>query len=181
MSRYDPLKRSLQAQDLAQVTMSFQEIERKLGFLLPASARRHQAWWANSRGTHVQSAAWLDAGWTTSALDLGGERVTFVRGRGGSSSPGAPVPPDAAPGFSSVREADPAVFVMNRDDLTPAARRLLQTYADEQGASLGQAAALALNEAARERKLRILEWFAERSPRLTSDSVDLIREDRDAR
>lgn len=60
--------------------MRFNEIEDVLGFGLPASARKYQAWWANDDREGRQSSGWLSAGWLTDQLDLAGEKVTFRRG-----------------------------------------------------------------------------------------------------
>lgn len=80
MSKYDPLQEHLQASGAAQLTLSFAAIERILGERLPDSARRHSAWWANEEaGTHSHAHAWLDAGYRTTALDLNGSTVQFVR------------------------------------------------------------------------------------------------------
>lgn len=75
--KYDGLYRFLQDREPPAVTMTFEEIEAILNDRLPASARQHQAWWANqSRG---QSLAWLRAGYRTSDLSIADGRVTFVR------------------------------------------------------------------------------------------------------
>lgn len=80
MGKYDPLHEYLESQSSPQLKMSFAEIERILGAVLPASARRHQAWWANEQaGTHHHARSWLDAGYETRHLDLNGATVEFVR------------------------------------------------------------------------------------------------------
>lgn len=57
--------------------MTFEQIEGLLDFLLPTSARRHQAWWANQpRG---QSLAWIRAGYRTSNVSIADGKLTFVR------------------------------------------------------------------------------------------------------
>ena len=56
---------------------SFAEIEQVSGRPLPRSARRHSAWWANNGATYGHARAWLAAGYETSQLRLGAERVTF--------------------------------------------------------------------------------------------------------
>ena len=59
---------------------SFGEIETVLGFGLPASARRHQAWWANqSGGGHTHARAWQEAGWRTRNVNLQAETLVFER------------------------------------------------------------------------------------------------------
>ena len=79
--KYDPLFRHLAALDQAEWQTSFREIEAILGFDLPASARRYQAWWANQKGGsgHSQTRAWREAGWRTRDLNLVSETVVFER------------------------------------------------------------------------------------------------------
>ena len=80
MSKYAPLSDFLAAQPAPLVKLSFAQIERVVGAPLPASARRHCAWWANERiGTHSHARAWLDAGYKTRHLDVNGATVEFVR------------------------------------------------------------------------------------------------------
>lgn len=79
---YAPLAEHLA--DLSAVTaqLSFAQIEHILGRSLPASARRHRAWWANdARGTHGQARAWMGAGWLVDTVDLNAATVRFRRGR----------------------------------------------------------------------------------------------------
>ena len=79
MSKYEPLRGFLRAQSRARIVMSFAEVERVLGFRLPASARDHQAWWANESSSHVQARAWMNAGYETAEVDLGAKRLVFKR------------------------------------------------------------------------------------------------------
>ena len=101
MSKYDALFHHLRA---ARGTMelTFAAIEEVLGFPLPASARRHAAWWSNSGGTHVQSAAWRAAGYKSESVDIVAQTVRFVPEEREFSemtqSPyHSPAPPAAAP------------------------------------------------------------------------------------
>ncbi|MCD9625630.1 DUF7662 domain-containing protein [Rhabdothermincola salaria] len=81
MAKYDPLHEHLVSKPDSLLKLSFSEIERIFGEPLPASARKHQAWWANeSDGSHVEARAWLDAGYRTQGLDLNSETIEFVRG-----------------------------------------------------------------------------------------------------
>ncbi|MGB3627286.1 MAG: hypothetical protein WA989_15745 [Henriciella sp.] len=64
--------------------LRFVDIERILGFTLPASARRYSAWWANDASAGRQSQAWLSTGWRTAKLDLDRKAVSFVREHGES-------------------------------------------------------------------------------------------------
>jgi hypothetical protein len=94
MSKYDSLSRYLAGQD-SKVTLTFDAIERILGFALPRSARRHPAWWSNGSHSHVQAAAWLNAGFETAEVDIAGEKLSFLprprpEGSDGPSSPAGP-------------------------------------------------------------------------------------------
>ncbi|RVT86697.1 hypothetical protein DXV76_01000 [Rhodobacteraceae bacterium CCMM004] len=59
--------------------MTFSEIEKIIAGRLPASARKHRAWWSNNPSNSVITHAWLGAGYRTAQVNLEGERVTFVR------------------------------------------------------------------------------------------------------
>ncbi|QYG93439.1 GIY-YIG nuclease family protein [Iamia sp. SCSIO 61187] len=60
MGKYDPLHDHLLACNEPVLQMRFTDIERLLGDDLPASARRHPAWWANETvEAHIHARAWL--------------------------------------------------------------------------------------------------------------------------
>ena len=81
--KYAPLFRHLSALDHAVWAATFEEVEAVLGFALPRSARKHQAWWANEEdGSHSHARAWQMAGWRTSAVDLATGTLVFARGPG---------------------------------------------------------------------------------------------------
>lgn len=80
MGKYDPLRDYLKRQREQELELTFTEIERKLGAMLPNSASRPQ-WWANVKDpatTHVQREAWRAAGYDA-FLIAGRDRVKFVR------------------------------------------------------------------------------------------------------
>lgn len=80
MGKYDPLRDYLKRQTAAEFEMTFVEIERRLGAMLPKSAERPQ-WWANVADpatTHVQREAWRAAGYDA-FLIAGKDRVRFRR------------------------------------------------------------------------------------------------------
>ena len=82
MSKYDPLHKYLTDIPAVQtdVTLRFTDLERILGERLPASAYTHRPWWGNeSGGRHVQTHAWMQAGWVVDGVDLAGEWVRFRR------------------------------------------------------------------------------------------------------
>jgi hypothetical protein len=87
MGKYEPLSRYLASVQEDSWDASFGEIERILGFDLPASAHEHRAWWANNRrGNHSQTNGWLSAGWETREVDQSSKRVRFERRRHPSGS-----------------------------------------------------------------------------------------------
>jgi hypothetical protein len=78
-SKYDPLYYYLTDCPDRSVRMTFVQIERILGFGLPSSARRYNAWWANEReGTHSHARSWLEASYQTQMVDLNSQSVTFA-------------------------------------------------------------------------------------------------------
>jgi hypothetical protein len=79
MSKYEPLRKHLEAAGRAQVAMSFAEIERVLGFSLPPSSRKYRAWWSNNASNSVITEAWLDAGFQTEQVDMKRGRLVFRR------------------------------------------------------------------------------------------------------
>lgn len=164
--RYEPLTRHLSALPGDETEMSFAGVEKVLGRQLPNSARgdfaRH--WWANTK-THSQGQGWLDAGWRVDRVDANRESVRFRRqeGRGVAETAKPFVLDDGAPG------------------LLPAARRMIEDYVEEKGIDRAEAIVAILNEAALDRRRKTIEWFSARARPQSTDSVDLIREDRDAR
>lgn len=79
MSKYAALTRHLSSKAGSRVSMTFSDLEAVLGFRLPASARTHRPWWANSGHGHVQARGWLDAGYQSEQVDLEHEKLVFVR------------------------------------------------------------------------------------------------------
>ncbi|MDP1739182.1 MAG: hypothetical protein Q8L23_17290 [Caulobacter sp.] len=167
MSRYESLRQFLKASAAAQTPLSFQEVEKVLGRSLPPSARKHPAWWANTR-SHSHAASWLDAGWKTEAVDLGEERLVFVRAVPRSISP--PRLPDRG-----------ETLTVPLEGLTGAGLHLVDDYVKQNSATRTEAVLAIVNAIGRDRRRELLESFRRRSPNMTSNSVDLIREDRDAR
>jgi hypothetical protein len=79
-SVYDPLRVHLNSITDPVIKMTFADVERVLVRPLPASARRHRAWWSNeAEGTHSHARSWLDANRTTRNVDLNAATVEFVR------------------------------------------------------------------------------------------------------
>lgn len=79
MSKYSALRRQLETESGRSVEMAFDEVDTIVGGL-PASARRHSAWWSNERERrHVQAHAWMDAGWRVAHVNRTAERVRFSK------------------------------------------------------------------------------------------------------
>jgi hypothetical protein len=80
VAKYDPLGKHLRRKDSADVLMSFADVERVIGAMLPQSAEL-AAWWGNETSPdtrHVQCPPWLDAGYEATLMP-GGDKVRFSR------------------------------------------------------------------------------------------------------
>lgn len=60
------------------VSISFEDIEKTIGFSLPDSAREHRAFWANTT-THSIALSWLSVGYKTVDVDIEKEIVVFEK------------------------------------------------------------------------------------------------------
>ena len=80
MSKYEPLRRYLEARATESVPMSFAEIEKVVGFKLPES-QKYPAWWSNNPTNNVMTNEWLAAGYKTEQVDIEGRRLVFRRTR----------------------------------------------------------------------------------------------------
>jgi hypothetical protein len=76
MSKYAPLENHLAGHSEGAVSMTYEEMQKMLGFELPSSAYKHRAWWSN--GKKGGSKFWLRVGWMVDSVKLG-ESVTFCR------------------------------------------------------------------------------------------------------
>lgn len=78
--KYAKLYEFLKQQPGSEISLTFSELERILGFELPDSAFLYRPWWANQdKSGHSQAMAWAAAGWKTSQVDLEAERLLFLR------------------------------------------------------------------------------------------------------
>jgi hypothetical protein len=173
MSKYEPLQRHLASQPGREVPMTFQQIEKVLGFHLPESARVHRPWWSNNIGSHVNAAAWRKAGWRTAQVDLGAEKVTFVKEEAS--------PLDHERGEAVGRQTASARIEVPLAVLSRTALRLVDDIAEERGCDRASAVAMILDGYAIEQRRRLLRSFSGEGPKTAFDSVAAIREDRDAR
>jgi hypothetical protein len=84
MSKYDPLHDFLVniPSGVFEKNLTFDEIEKILGFRLPQSALNHRAWWENptSSDYHPYAQSWLTAGWKVANVNQSEKWVQFQRG-----------------------------------------------------------------------------------------------------
>jgi hypothetical protein len=79
---YGGLAEHLAALETSSERLSLISVERILGRPLPASARKHRAWWANATGgSHSHARAWTDAGWLVDSVDLDEGVIQFRKAR----------------------------------------------------------------------------------------------------
>jgi hypothetical protein len=178
-TKYEPLRHWLRQVGADRVRVSFVEIESVLGFRLPDSARSLAQWWVNTRGSHVQAAAWMDAGWRTCQVDLVGEYVSFERL--GKSALAGEATDQAGMAENGAAFRSDAAIVIDPAALRGGAMRMLEDYRRAEGGSLADAVVSMLNAMALERRRQLVDWFRVNSPKVSGDSTALIREDRDAR
>jgi hypothetical protein len=169
MSKYAPLQRHLAGLAVRKIRLPFAEIERILGFPLPASARAYAPWWANVGGSHVQARAWLGAGWRTCQVDIPGEVIGFQKAD--------PTPAGLEEAGSTYLDGEVRLDLRR---LSAHAAQALGDYLNDAGGDVLAAIDLALTDGGETRRRRMIERFAVLSPRVDGDSTDLIREDRDA-
>lgn len=85
MGKYDALYRFLEciAPDIGETTLTFDAMEKVLGFKLPKSAYIYRQWWANSTSLkqHPYAQSWLAAGWTVDTVNQQDKWVRFSRGK----------------------------------------------------------------------------------------------------
>ena len=84
-SKYAPLHdylRDRKRDGAEEVVLTFAQIEKLVGRVLPEGARVVRGWWGNRDGGSAQASAWLDAGFKVKDVSLAHKRVTFeVKGR----------------------------------------------------------------------------------------------------
>lgn len=138
MGKYEPLKHFLTETSSDTIDADFAQVEKILGFSLPQSAYRHQAWWANeAHGSHSHARSWQEAGWETSRVDLAARKLCFSRRRRASGSAGAS-PKPSGPTSDLWDRAHRLSGIADRDALIEAAlTALIRREAARQLAALG--------------------------------------------
>lgn len=81
MSKYSLFATYLESLSVNQITVPFSEFEKIIANDLPPTARKHRAWWANSKSdnTHTWANLWLDSGWVVSQVDMVKQYTIFTR------------------------------------------------------------------------------------------------------
>lgn len=78
-SKYEPLAMYLKSQSFNAIPMTFEEVERVLGFALPPVAKSARAWWSNNPSNNVMTKVWTNAGFKSEQVDMEAERLIFRR------------------------------------------------------------------------------------------------------
>jgi hypothetical protein len=82
--KYTPLEKYLSdlPKPTREIRLTFEQIEKILGFNLPPSAYEDRRWWDKEKeGNHVTARAWSNAGWKVESLDVSSKCVKFIRVR----------------------------------------------------------------------------------------------------
>ena len=185
MTNYTLLATWLDHQPGDSATLSFAEIEAILDQPLPASARKHQPWWANT-ASHSQAQAWMRKGFRTRQVRLADEQITFERVRSVpqtvSFDPVRQEPPtgvaEIASSFDITRSflgEDKSMILLNLNDLLPSTRDYLGEVGRDLGVDLRMVVESILESSARR---SVMERFIGRSTFSPVSGVDLIREGR---
>jgi hypothetical protein len=172
MDRYEPLTRYLEGCREPSLSISFKEVENIIGRTLPASAYKHQPWWANTT-THSHALSWMRAGWKTGDVNLNRRTVRFARSDG----------PPRVGGTSGAKAASgrPADLTIDPAQLSAGALRMLQDYCESESCEMGAAVVNILNDLALRRRRQLIDWVRANAAFVPGDSTDIIREARDAR
>jgi hypothetical protein len=170
-TRYGPLGDHLSGVPHSTVTLSFSEIEAIIGRPLPpsASGQHGRQWWANTP-THSQGNAWIEAGWRVDNIDVIGRRVRFRKTASNS------------PSLAMTRATTSGdILSIKRSALSVRVQRMIAEYAEAMDTDEAAAVVRLLEDAALERRRRLINEMATRAPCVPGDSTELVREDRDAR
>ena len=170
MGKYQHLSDYLTEQKGDCCTLPFIKIEEIIGSSLPLSARNHRAWWANDE-THPQAQSWMRAGWNSEGPpDFSKGQIRFVRTT--RENRNRPVQTGGEPRAVTVRNLDAAVMTG------------LKQRAKRNGVPLERELRTLLMRAARPGRSELLaeaDRIRAMAPGQLTDSVSLLREDRDSR
>ena len=77
MSKYFPLSEYLLKSEATRIELTFDEIEKILGFKLPQSAYSYAAWWANKGHNHALT--WTNVGYSVDNINFSIDTVSFLK------------------------------------------------------------------------------------------------------
>ena len=160
--------------------MKFAEIEAVLGRSLPPSAYRHRGFWSNNGDNNVMTKAWLAAGFVSADVDMKGQRLNFVM----AAKP-VDAPAQAHLGVGERRAFDfryddgRAGFDIARGALSPRAQKWLGDDMNKDDSKNKLVIEAIENLVAKSIRLKIVEKYSGLKIGSGSDSVALIREERD--
>lgn len=75
--KYEALMKYFQTLQVNKVILTYDEIEKIIGFKLPKSAYEYNAYWRESK-THTVTRAWIESGWKITELKMG-EYIEFTK------------------------------------------------------------------------------------------------------
>lgn len=76
--KYEALMNYFQSLEVNKVTLTYDDIEKIIGFKLPKSAYQYSAYWSKSK-THTITRSWIENGWNINVLKLG-KYIGFTKG-----------------------------------------------------------------------------------------------------
>ncbi len=127
MSKYSPITEFLKNQpaEKRDLIVSYDTLEEILGFMLPESAYKYQAWWGNEKNKNrSQAHFWMEAGWKVESVDFSKLRVRFKKVSGKFQyRKTSPNPHDQSKTEPPVLEIPPTGFVVK--NMTGAGRRIV--------------------------------------------------------
>jgi hypothetical protein len=91
-TKYSPLEEYLkgQRQEITEIPMTFEEVEKIIDDKLPPAAFKHRPWWSNNPSNSTITNAWLNAGFKTERVHMEGHRLVFRRVATAESEPAIP-------------------------------------------------------------------------------------------
>lgn len=79
MSKYAPFGEFLAKQKGDHIRLSFDQVEKVIGFKLPKSAYLERTWWSNNPDNNVMTKVWRRAKFRTTSVDMEKRVIVFVR------------------------------------------------------------------------------------------------------
>ena len=79
MTKYEALEIHLRESGQDTVPMTFADIARVIGAVLPPSAFKYRPWWSNNPSNSSITHSWLKAGYKTENVDMTGQTLVFVK------------------------------------------------------------------------------------------------------